>query len=314
LPNIGKISRITIRDEFPDEARNFTPWLKDNLHYIGEKLNIDFQDDVETEVSVGRYSCDILAHDSDGRRIVIENQFGHADHDHLGKILTYAAGLEADILIWIAEDFLPEHIATLNWLNSIASEEDSPSFFALKVNLIKIDDSRSALEVDPIVHPDEWTRQVKTARVSRERSGKAKKYNEFWKHYITYFDSVKPGFKNRTATYDSWINFPSAKPGLQFTFYFQQGKFPTVSLYINHGTREENKKTFEKLQTHQPELDSKFPGLEWYDNPGNKSKSINYYRDKEYDFSEENRNDVMEWFSKNMKIFESTFNPIIKNL
>jgi len=314
LANIGKIDRISIKDEFPNEERDFTPWLKENLHYIGEKLNLDFQDDVETEVSVGRYSCDILAHDSDGRRIVIENQFGHADHDHLGKILTYAAGLEADILIWIAEDFLPEHIATLNWLNSIASEEDSPSFFALKVNLIKIDDSRSALEVNPIVHPDQWTRQEKAARISRERTGKAKIYHEFWTNFIMHFDSVKPGFKNRTAPYDSWMNFPSVKPGLEFTFYFWKGKFPTINLGISGGTKDENKEIFDKIRTHQSELDSKFSELEWYDNPGNKSKTIEYYREEEYDFSEENRNDVMEWFSKNMKIFESTFNPIIQNL
>jgi len=314
MPDIGKISRITIKDEFPDEARNFTPWLKENLHYIGEKLNIDFQDDADTEVSVGRYSCDILAHDSDGRRIVIENQFGHADHDHLGKILTYAAGLEADILIWIAEDFLPEHMTALNWLNNIASEEDSPSFFALKINLIKIDDSRSALEVNPVVHPDQWARQEKAARISRERSGKAKKYNEFWKHFISYFDSIKSGFKNRTAPYDSWINFPSVKPGFQFTFYFYHGKFPTISLQIVGGTKDENAIMLEKLKTHQTKIELKFAGLEWYDIPGNKHKSINYYRDKEYDFSEENRNDVIKWLSENMREFENILNPIIKNL
>ena len=314
MTNIGKISRISIRDEFPDEARNFTPWLRENLHHIGEKLNLDFQDDAEIEVSVGRYSCDILAHDANGRRVVIENQFGHADHDHLGKILTYAAGLEADILIWIAEDFLPEHITALNWLNNIASEEDSPSFFALKINLIKIDDSRSALEVNPIVHPDQWARQEKAARISRERSGKALKYNEFWKHFIPYFDSVKPGFKNRTPTYDSWLNFASVKSGLLFTFVFMQGKIPTIQLYIMHGSKEENKEILDKLKTHQLELESKFPGLEWYDNPGNKSKTINFFMHEEYDFSEENRNNVMKWFSENMQEFEKSFNPIIQNL
>ena len=176
MVNISKISRISIREEFPDEARNFTPWLKENLHYIGEKLHLSFTDEVETEISVGRFSCDVMAHTTDGHRVVIENQFGKADHDHLGKILTYAAGLEADILIWIAEDFLPEHITALNWLNSNTSEEN-PSFFAIKIGLIKIDDSNPALEVNTIVHPDQWARQVKTSRISRERIGKSKKYN-----------------------------------------------------------------------------------------------------------------------------------------
>ena len=314
MTNIGKITRISIRDEFPDEARNFTPWLKENLRHIGEKLNLDFQDDAEIEVSVGRYSCDILVHDINGRRVVIENQFGPTDHDHLGKILTYAAGLEAEILIWIAEDFLPEHIAALNWLNTIASEENSPSFFALKINLIKIDDSRSALEVDAIVHPDQWARQEKAARISRERSGKALKYNEFWKHFISFFDSVKPGFKNKTASFNGWINLPSPKSKMHYIIYFQEGTYPTIALYIDGGTADENKEMFEKIQTHQSELDAKFPELEWYDNPGNKSKSINYYRNQKYDFSEENRKDVMKWFSENALKFESAFNPIIQKI
>ena len=74
---------------------------------------------------------------------------------------------------------------------------------------------------------------------------------------------------------------------------------------INGVNTDENRKTFEKLQEYKSELDSKFPELEWYDNPGNKSKSINYYSNEEYDFSEEKRKDTMEWLSKNMKIFET---------
>jgi hypothetical protein len=313
LTNIGKISRISIRDEFPDEARNFTPWLKENLHYIGEKLHLSFNDDSETEVSVGRYSCDVMAHTSDGQRVVIENQFGHADHDHLGKILTYASGLDADILIWIAEDFLPEHITALNWLNSITSEE-TPSFFAIKIGLIKIDDSKPALEVNTVVSPDQWARQVKTSRITRERTGKRQKYYEFWSHFIPFFDSIKTGFKNRTPPDDNWINFPAPISKMHYTFYFEGGKNPGIALYIDGGTTDENKELFDKIQTHQSELNTKFPDLEWYDNPGNKSKSINFYKNDEYDFGEESRKEVMEWFSHNMKFFESTFNPIIKNL
>ena len=129
MANISKITKISIREEFPNEAHHFTPWLKENLHYIGEKLHLTFTDEVETEVEVGKYRCDVLAHTTDGRRVVIENQFGHADHDHFGKILTYAAGLEADVVIWIAEDFWEPHITAINWLNSKTSE-DTLSFFA----------------------------------------------------------------------------------------------------------------------------------------------------------------------------------------
>ena len=168
LPNIGNISRVPIRDEFKNEEYDFTPWLKNNLHYIGEKLQLSFTDETDIEVPVGKYSCDVLAHTSNGKTVVIENQFGHADHDHLGKILTYAAGLEADIIIWIAEDFFPEHVTALNWLNSI-STENTPSFFAIKIGLIQIGDSKPALDIETIVIPDQWARQVKSARITASK-------------------------------------------------------------------------------------------------------------------------------------------------
>ena len=101
---------------------------------------------------------------------------------------------------------------------------------------------------------------------------------------------------------------------MHYTFYFEAGKNPTIALYIDGGTVDENRDLFNKIELHKSELDLKFSELEWYDNKANKSKSINYYKDDEYDFSEEKRNEVMEWFTKNMKIFENTFNPIIQNL
>jgi hypothetical protein len=58
------------------------------------------------EVAVGFYSADIVATDaSSNRKVVIENQLEKTNHDHLGKVLTYASGLEARILIWIAKKF-----------------------------------------------------------------------------------------------------------------------------------------------------------------------------------------------------------------
>jgi len=314
MPDIGKISRVSIRDEFPDEAHNFTPWLKENLQYLGEKLNIQFRDS-ETEVAVGRYSCDILAHDANQRRIVIENQFGIADHDHFGKILTYSAGLEADIVVWIAEDFLPEHLTALNWLNEIATEEDKPSFFAVKLSLIKIENSKPALDIIPLVHPDEWARQVKSDQSSREKSEKRKKYFKFWSHFIQHYDSIKPGFKNRTPSYDSWYSYGAGKSGLKYDFYFYQGKFPTVEFHVNVGTEAENKKIFDKIKSYQSVLESKLPGLDWFDVPGTRHKSIDLYRDKEYGFSEdEDEKEVLEWMSHNMKILEDAMTPIIQKI
>ena len=306
MANISKITRISIREEFPNESHNFTPWLKENLHYIGEKLHLSFTGEVETEVEVGKYRCDVLAHTIDGRRVVIENQFGHADHDHFGKILTYAAGLEADVVIWIAEDFWEPHITAINWLNSKTSEE-TLSFFAIKVGLIKIEDSKSALEVTIVKQPDDWGRQVKTERITRERSERSIKYHEFWQHFVTYFEKLK----NKNPSYGHYVNIPAKIPKFNFTFMFTHGKFPAIQLYLEGDT---NDKIFEKLKSYQVELESVFPNLEWGLIGGHSVKKIRITREKEFVFSDKDREEVMEWFSKTMQKFENTFNPLLQNI
>ena len=306
MANISKITKISIREEFPNEAHHFTPWLKENLHYIGEKLHLTFTDEVETEVEVGKYRCDVLAHTTDGRRVVIENQFGHADHDHFGKVVTYAAGLEADVVIWIAEDFWEPHITAINWLNSKTSE-DTLSFFAIKVGLIKIEDSKSALEVTIVKQPDEWGRQVKTERITRERSERSIKYHEFWRHFVTYFEKLK----NKNPSYGNFVNIPSGIPKFSFTFMFTHAKFPAIQLWLGDDT---NDKIFEKLKSHQTELESIIPNLEWGFVGGKTIKVIRITREKEYDWSDKDREEVMEWFSKTMQKFENAFNPLLQNI
>lgn len=306
MANISKITKISIREEFPNEAHHFTPWLKENLHYIGEKLHLTFTDEVETEVEVGKYRCDVLAHTTDGRRVVIENQFGHADHDHFGKVVTYAAGLEADVVIWIAEDFWEPHITAINWLNSKTSE-DTLSFFAIKVGLIKIEDSKSALEVTIVKQPDEWGRQVKTERITRERSERSIKYHEFWQHFVTYFEKLK----NKNPSYGNFVNIPSGIPKFSFTFMFTHAKFPAIQLWLGDDT---NDKIFEKLKSHQVELESILPNLEWGFIGGKTVKVIRITREKEYDWSDKDREEVMEWFSKTMQKFENAFNPLLQNI
>ena len=305
MANISKITKISIREEFPNEAHHFTPWLKENLHYIGEKLHLTFTDEVETEVEVGKYRCDVLAHTTDGRRVVIENQFGHADHDHFGKVVTYAAGLEADVVIWIAEDFWEPHITAINWLNSKTSE-DTLSFFAIKVGLIKIEDSKSALEVTIVKQPDEWGRQVKTERITRERSERSIKYHEFWRHFVTYFEKLK----NKNPSYGNFVNIPSGIPKFSFTFMFTHAKFPAIQLWLGDDT---NDKIFEKLKSHQTELESIIPNLEWGFVGGKTIKVIRITREKEYDWSDKDREEVMVWFSKTMQKFENAFNPLLKS-
>jgi hypothetical protein len=64
---------------------------------------------------------DLIARDADGRAVVIEAQFGKADHDHLGKLVTYAHAVEAAVAVWAVAaaepPFLREHLDALAGLN-----------------------------------------------------------------------------------------------------------------------------------------------------------------------------------------------------
>ena len=97
MQDLGKLEKVPVRDVWKHEARDFTPWLAKNLGELGETLGLDLDDaQYEEEASVGSYSVDILVPGMEGDRpVIIENQLEKTNHDHLGKLLTYAAGYNA---------------------------------------------------------------------------------------------------------------------------------------------------------------------------------------------------------------------------
>ena len=144
-PYIAKLQRVPLREIWGDEARNFTPWLATDeaLGLLGETIGRELER-IGTEVAVGPFSADILAKvvGHDDHKVVIENQLGKRDHDHLGKMITYAAGLGAKTLIWVSDRFCEEHRAALDWLNQNTAE--NVDFYGLEIRAFRIDDSRPA--------------------------------------------------------------------------------------------------------------------------------------------------------------------------
>jgi hypothetical protein len=158
MSNFGRLNRIQARTGWPNEAADFTPWLAQNLDRLEEALGLPLVL-TATEQRVGRYSLDLLMEDSRGRVVIAENQFGRTDHDHLGKLLTYCAGTEAQVLIWIAESFTEEHLAALQLLNTNSVEE--VGFFAVELELLQISDSPLAPNFRVLVQPNDWAKRVR---------------------------------------------------------------------------------------------------------------------------------------------------------
>lgn len=159
---LGKLEKVDIRHIWEHEALSFTPWLAvpENLAQLGDALGIEFdEDDIGQEVGVGDFSADILTSDLSGRKVVIENQLERTDHDHLGKCITYAAGIGAEIIIWIARNVRDEHRQAVEYLNLNSS--DKLNIFLVQLEAYKIGDSKPAPHFMVVESPNEWTKAVR---------------------------------------------------------------------------------------------------------------------------------------------------------
>jgi len=160
--DLGVMTRVeNLRSIWPDEARDFTPWLakEQNLKLLGDAVGIDLVLE-EKESSVGAFSADIyVKEEGTNRRIIIENQLEATDHDHLGKLITYASGKSADVVIWVVKKARDEHRQAIEWLNQ--RTDNSLGFFLLEIELWKIDNSRTAVKFNVVEQPNEWAKSAK---------------------------------------------------------------------------------------------------------------------------------------------------------
>ena len=151
IPELGKLEPVPVREIWPDEARDFTPWLAKNLHRLGAELDMNLEL-VEQEAPAGRFKLDILARDAPfGVMVAIENQLEGTDHNHLGQLLTYAGNHDVRRLIWVAPNFLPEHRAALEWLNQWT--DDEIEVYGVAVTVARIGDSLPAPSFNKVVSP-----------------------------------------------------------------------------------------------------------------------------------------------------------------
>lgn len=167
--NLGTLTEIKdLREVWPHEAHDFTPWLAKNIGVLSDTVGIDISIE-ETESSVGDFNVDIFATDADtGRRVIIENQLEETDHDHLGKLITYASGKAADLVIWIVRKARPEHTAAIEWLNSHTDE--GVGFILCEIKLYRIGNSEPAPKFEIIEQPNDWVKEMKKPSSGIERT------------------------------------------------------------------------------------------------------------------------------------------------
>ena len=242
---LATIEKVDLRDIWTNEATDFTPWLADNLSELGKALGLDLELE-SREAPVGGYSLDVLARDGSGRPVIIENQLSSTDHTHLGQLLTYAAGFDANVIVWIAQEFRDEHREALDLLNHRTDE--GTEFFGVEVELWKIGDSLPAVNFNLVATPNEWRNQAITnARAAGNVSEKNRRYREFFQKLVDIL-RVDHQFTNaKKGNANSWHSFAAGITGLSYQANFVTGPKARVELYIN-SDRELNKEIFVRLE------------------------------------------------------------------
>ena len=224
----GELKDVVLSDVWSDEARDFTPWLADNMDLLSQEIGLPLAWE-GTEVPVDGFSADILATTTDGSHVVIENQYGRTDHDHLGKLLTYTAGLEAQIVIWVAERFHDAHLSAIRWLNERTPEPFS--FLAVRIQVVQIADSPMVPRFTLLAGPDNWHQRVKENTRTDRLSEGGQFRKEFWESYARRYPNDIPQI---SATSNQWVYVKEAD--LVISLLLARGK---VGLFLR-GNRGES--------------------------------------------------------------------------
>jgi hypothetical protein len=202
-PPLGRLISVPVREVWAHESKDFTPWLAEaeNLSLLTETLGVGPLQLQGVEVPVGNFYLDILARDVEGAIIVIENQFGPTNHEHLGQILTYVAGQDGPAtVIWIAETFREEHRAAIDWLN--ASTIAGFNFFAVEVEALRIDESVAAPWFNVVAKPNDWSRNIAQATRSAANDAmddRAKAYATYWSGFATFLEDKGTPYRPNIA-------------------------------------------------------------------------------------------------------------------
>lgn len=320
LPNLGRLQKVDLREAWASESSGFTPWLaqEGNLKLLGETVGIELELESQ-EKEVGPFRADILCKDTaNDSWVLIENQLEKTDHSHLGQLLTYAAGLNAVTIIWIAERFTEEHRAALDWLNERTDEKIN--LFGLEIELWRIGDSPIAPKFNIISQPNDWSRTIQQAAAASGEVSEHKQFQlRFWTAFRDYMEAEKSIVRCQKPLPQHWTNHAIGRSGVHLCSIVStwnsvtntKGAEIRVELYMNGPNA---KHEFAALERQRAALEKAlgFP-LTWH-NPENKAMCRIYTR-QDADFLDEKLwPKHFAWLKERLEIMHRVFAPVVKEV
>jgi len=310
---LGKHQKVDLRNIWNGEATDFTPWLsqEDNITELGDTIGIELEVQ-EQEKSVGPFRADILCKDTvTDKYVLVENQLERTDHNHLGQLMTYAAGLDAVTIIWIAKTFSEEHRAALDWLNRIT--DDKINFFGIEIEVYKIGESLPAPMFQIVSKPNDWSKSIRSSASSTKITETKQLQLEYWQTMKKYFEESDTSLKCQKPAPQHWTNFALGKSN----FYMAatcavRDSFIRIEVIFDGSAAKDN---FHRMKNKYEEEAKQNLGFElsWDELPHARVTSI--YIKKSADVSKRSEwRDQHEWFKKTLEKLDKYFRPKIKEL
>lgn len=268
---LSKLEKVDLREIWKHEALDFTNWLAkpENLEMLSDEIGVGISL-IETEASVGNFNVDILAEEENtGKKIIIENQLETTNHDHLGKIITYASGYDAEIIIWIVKSVRDEHKQAIDWLNEHTDQKIN--IFVIQMEVWKIADSPCAAKFHIIAKPNDWAKAVKKSSTQKNLSNTKMLQLEFWTKFKEYVQDNNGNIKLRKAYPQHWfdVSFGFSQAHIAVIINSQADQI-SCELYIH-----DSKDLFHNLHGHKSDIEQELnETLEWSELPNKKASRI----------------------------------------
>jgi hypothetical protein len=308
----GELKKANVRDYWKNEEYDFTPWLAEpeNMERLGAAVGLELELEA-VETSCGPYWADILAKESGSDRyVIIENQFGKTNHDHLGKLITYGAVLDAGTVIWISEVFTDEHQKALDWLNDHST--DDGAFYGVSIELWQIDGSPPAVRFNVVSRPSEAVRRATKQKETSELSESRKLQLDFWCQVRDKLLNDKVVSSTQSPRPQNCFHVSLGRSGifLSNTASVEEKKI-TVRLYLINRVAET---AIAQLSPQREEIERELgESLQWNPFPEKRDKIVALTRDVDL-LNQDLWPDYVKWMVDHIRRFREVFGPRVKKL
>ncbi|MDD2785928.1 MAG: DUF4268 domain-containing protein [Patescibacteria group bacterium] len=304
--NLGTINEVDLRGVWAKEPE-FTRWLAEETHLdaLGEELGLDLTL-IKTEANVGDFSVDILAEEAGtSTKVIIENQLEMTNHDHLGKLITYASGHEASYVIWIFREMREEHRKAIDWLNEHTTED--LNFFGIKLELWRIGDSTPAPKFDVLCRPNGWAKTLKRQSNQEDLSEGKQKKLVFWQSLNEYSQAHTKEVRLQNGLPQHWSNVAVGSSDAHISLWMDTRKHMLgIQLYVPH-----NKNLYKQLCDDREKIEKELGKLEYYDTSGKAAYVAQYFNDFDID-SQGGYEEYFAWLLERTIAFNKVFRPLLR--